>query len=156
MDADIRSSQPQAVQATRRFSLALLLAVAFAFAAAGCAGSPVYLLTGSDPNRPPVPSRQPTPITTVTSNLPTVGCYTNFALGLLSVDPQYGTRIADGTIGGGSGPVMWPVGYTARKSGSEVEVLDKRSRGEDARWEKERERLQAALRGPGIRPATPC
>lgn len=62
--------------------------------------------------------------TTVTSTLPLVGCYTNFASGLLEVDATYGTAITDATIGG-TRPVMWRTGYTARHAGPEVEVLDR-------------------------------
>ena len=42
--------------------------------------------------------------------------------GVLVPDPEYGTRIA------GKGPVMWPVGYTARRAGlrwGPIEVLDR-------------------------------
>ena len=44
-------------------------------------------------------------------------CYTAATTGLLTVDPVYGTAI-------GSMAVMWPLGFTGRRVGSEVEVLD--------------------------------
>ena len=61
------------------------------------------------------------------------GCYLNFAVGRLLVDPVAGTAIEQiSPHGGGIGiesahvtPVMWPTGFTGRRSGSEVEVLDR-------------------------------
>jgi hypothetical protein len=100
----------------------VLLALSLAIAAIGCAGAQVYLLTGNDPNRPLDRSRPPA--TTVTSTFPQVGCYTNFAMGLLMVDATYGTTITDGSIGG-TRPVMWPTGYTGRRAGPEVDVLNR-------------------------------
>ena len=49
-------------------------------------------------------------------------CYTSFASGELTLDAAYGTAIveSDHPI-----PVMWPDGYTGRRSGSQVEVVDK-------------------------------
>jgi hypothetical protein len=52
------------------------------------------------------------------------GCYTDFAVGLLSVDPTYGTAVKDETSNGHVVPVMWRPGYTALRVGSEVSVLD--------------------------------
>ncbi len=50
-----------------------------------------------------------------------VGCYTWQVDGDLVVDPIHGTAV----IGNGARtPVRWPLGYTARRAGSEVEVLD--------------------------------
>lgn len=49
-----------------------------------------------------------------------LGCYAGGEGGptaLLVVDPMYGTSF-------GGRPVMWPSGYTARRVGSEVVVLD--------------------------------
>ena len=51
----------------------------------------------------------------------TVGCYTNFALGQLVEDPASGTAIVEM---GRRTPVMWPAGYTGRRSVWEVEVAD--------------------------------
>jgi hypothetical protein len=48
------------------------------------------------------------------------GCYAGGESGMtgqLVVDPKYGTSFRDR-------PVMWPDGYTARRAGGEVEVLD--------------------------------
>ena len=87
----------------------LLLTLSIALAVAGCAGSPVTLLTG------------PNPFADASG---IGGCYTNFAVGTLVVDATYGTAITDESIGG-TGPVLWPTGYTGRRSGSEVEVVDR-------------------------------
>jgi hypothetical protein len=51
----------------------------------------------------------------------TVGCYTNFALGQLVEDPASGTAIVEM---GRRTPVMWPAGYTGRRSVWDVEVAD--------------------------------
>jgi hypothetical protein len=51
----------------------------------------------------------------------TVGCYTNFALGQLVEDPASGTAIVEM---GRRTPVMWPAGYTGRRSVWEVEIAD--------------------------------
>jgi hypothetical protein len=56
------------------------------------------------------------------------GCYLNFFVDELVVDPVNGTAVVESyTIDGQpktrSVPIMWPSGYTARRSGSEVEVL---------------------------------
>jgi hypothetical protein len=51
----------------------------------------------------------------------TVGCYTNFAVGQLVEDAASGTAIVEM---GRRTPVMWPAGYTGRRSVWEVEVAD--------------------------------
>jgi hypothetical protein len=56
------------------------------------------------------------------------GCYLNFLVDDLVVDPVNGTAVVEEyTIDGQPKsrvlPIMWPTGYTARRSGSEVEVL---------------------------------
>ena len=56
-------------------------------------------------------------------------CYTNWTTGLLVVDAKYGTAIVIESFpgdpeGGATIPVMWRPGYTGRRSGSEVVVLD--------------------------------
>ena len=63
-----------------------------------------------------------------------IGCYLSFIEGPLVVDPTYGTAIV-GSTNGPNGlenlsptPVMWPNGYQARRSGSEIEVLDQSGR----------------------------
>ena len=58
---------------------------------------------------------------------PTVkGCYAMSVTGPLVVDPEYGTAMIIEDLG--SKPfrtiVGWPQGYTARRAGSEVAVLD--------------------------------
>jgi len=44
--------------------------------------------------------------------------------GLLVVDEKYGTAIDSPQAGVAPMPVMWPLGFTGRRAGSEVEVLD--------------------------------
>ena len=56
------------------------------------------------------------------------GCYLNFLVDDLVVDPVSGTAVIEEyTIDGQPKsrvlPIMWPTGYSARSSGSEVEVL---------------------------------
>ena len=56
------------------------------------------------------------------------GCYLNFFVDELVVDPVNGTAVIesytiDGQLKSRVVPIMWPSGYTARRSGSEVEVL---------------------------------
>jgi hypothetical protein len=57
------------------------------------------------------------------------GCYLATASGRLVVDPTYGTAIigSGGTVDGLT-TVAWRPGYTARRSGSEAEVLDPQGR----------------------------
>ena len=51
------------------------------------------------------------------------GCYTTAARGgQLIVDQTHGTAIHDGSDA--PVPVMWPLGFTGRRVGSEVEVVD--------------------------------
>ena len=95
--------------ATLTVALVVLGIGAFAFAFR----SPVPLLTG-----PPHGEENTTG---------PIGCFTNHADGALIVHEQYGTAIID-TQGGGlkplATPIMWRPGFTARRSGFEVEVLD--------------------------------
>jgi len=56
------------------------------------------------------------------------GCYLNFLVDDLVIDPVSGTAVVEEyTIDGQPKsrvlPIRWPRGYTARRSGSEVEVL---------------------------------
>jgi hypothetical protein len=82
---------------------------------AGCSspaaqGKPVHLLTGVVPGY-----------------TDTGGCFTDFALGKLIVDEQYGTAISDEGAGSGQPvitPVMWRPGFSGRRAGSEIEVLN--------------------------------
>ena len=58
-------------------------------------------------------------------NPPTTGCYTSSAQGPLMVDPRYGTAIIDNDVHATAPvPVMWRLGFTGRRVGSAVEVLD--------------------------------
>lgn len=50
-------------------------------------------------------------------NIEVGGCYTTWFNGVLRADPTYGTAL--NTL-----PIAWQPGYTARKVGSEVNVLD--------------------------------
>jgi len=57
----------------------------------------------------------------VTVSHPGVGCYMSGPSGMLVKDPTYLTAFS--AWGGPAQPVAWPDGYSARLSGSEVEVL---------------------------------
>jgi hypothetical protein len=93
-----------------KVTLPFLVALVVAFA--GCTPTtPVPLLTGDNPD----------------GDLANGACYTNFASGPLVADPTYGTSIQDFTAGTEPAPVVpvrWPVGYTARQAGSEIEVVN--------------------------------
>ena len=58
----------------------------------------------------------------------TRGCYTLNFTGSLVVDPQYGTAIITDDVGaqGHRNIAVWPDGYTARRAGAEVAVLDEK------------------------------
>jgi len=68
------------------------------------------------------------PVSILTS--PRLTCFAADVAGLLVVDPTYGTAIVDNHLPSMLGlsdvpvTVAWPPGFTARRSGSEVEVLD--------------------------------
>ena len=49
-------------------------------------------------------------------------CFLSFIEGELVTDPAHGTSIVEAA--GHRWPVLWPDGYTGRRSGLEVEVLD--------------------------------
>lgn len=85
------------------FRLALVLALSLAACGASAGGDTVKLLTGD-----------PTP----------GACFTNYAQGLLIVDAHAGTAIIDGDVGGTTAAVMWRMGFTGRRAGSDVQVLD--------------------------------
>ena len=90
---------PRVPAAFRSFTaVALAAGLACCGGTAPSPGEPVALLTGVDPEV----------------------CYAGGESGLTDVlvaDPIRGTSF-------GGRPVMWPTGYTARRAGSEVEVLD--------------------------------
>jgi hypothetical protein len=96
--------------------LALTLALAFLVGLSGAAylsglsGRPVPLLTGWGALAPHDDER--------------IGCYTNFAVGQLVVDAEFGTALIED--GREAVPVMWPPGTTGRQAGSEVEVVNKK------------------------------
>jgi hypothetical protein len=88
-------------------ALVLGLTLAALVVAATFIRTPVTILTGRGSLGPLTPGM--------------VNCYTDFASGQLTVDATYGTAITDQ---GHTAPVMWPPGYTGRRAGSEVEVVD--------------------------------
>jgi hypothetical protein len=90
-------------------ALAFLVGLAGAAYLSGLSGRPVPLLTGWGALGPREAGE--------------VRCYTNFAVGQLVVDAEFGTALIED--GREAVPVMWPPGHTARESGSEVEVLDR-------------------------------
>lgn len=100
------------VRAMRMPGMSIRFMLAIAVGVAGCASNPpAPLSTGNDPDGMAFNG----------------ACYTNFASGTLIADPVYGTRIQDLTAMTEPAPIvpiMWPVGYTARHSGSEIEVLN--------------------------------
>ena len=95
------------------FGLAIALGVAVGVAVVGL---PVTILTGSGG----IPSN-------TTSSYG--GCYTDFIVGELVTDPTYGTAVIEHDPSGRnpdhSYPVMWLPGDTGRRSGSEIEILDR-------------------------------
>ncbi|MDQ1543748.1 MAG: hypothetical protein QOK08_1386 [Actinomycetota bacterium] len=90
-------------------ALAFLVGLAGAAFLSGLSGRPVPLLTGWGALGPREDGA--------------VRCYTNFAVGQLVVDAEFGTALIEGERA--PVPVMWPPGHTGRQSGTEVEVLDK-------------------------------
>jgi hypothetical protein len=92
----------------RRGRAATALALALCLTgcgAAGPSGDRVQLITGVPPG------------------MASGGCYTNFAVGPLIIDPTYGTAATDEN-GGGTTPVVWRPGFTGRRVGSEIVVRD--------------------------------
>jgi hypothetical protein len=91
-------------------------ALALALILAGCASTPapslppgaVYLLTWSP------------------ASSDATGCYTLPHQGGTSVDPTYGTEltVTSSVLASGTYVLAWPQGYTARRVGDEVQVLD--------------------------------
>jgi hypothetical protein len=67
-------------------------------------GEPVQLLTGGQP-------------------FDRATCETYFAVNWMIVDPRYGTAVIDSNLNMAI-PVMWRPGFTGRRSGSDVVVLD--------------------------------
>jgi hypothetical protein len=91
-------------------ALAFLIGLAGAAFLSGLSGRPVPLLTGWGPLAPQDDDK--------------TGCYTNFAVGQLVVDAEFGTALIE--AGREAVPVMWPPGTTGRQVGSQVEVINKR------------------------------
>lgn len=75
----------------------------FALALAACVpGGPVALTINSSPG----------------------GCFLSFTVGTLVVDPAAGVAIAQEGVDKSTIAVAWPKGFTGRKSGDQVEVLN--------------------------------
>ena len=91
-------------------AVAFLVGLAGAAYLSGLSGRPVPLLTGWGPLGPHDDGM--------------VGCYTNFAVGQLVVDAEFGTALIED--GRDTVPVMWPPGTTGRQAGSEVEVVNRK------------------------------
>lgn len=88
----------------RRAAVALVLPPALVLALAACTSGPVSLTTAGDSG--------------------TVGCYLANTTGMLIPDAQAGTAIVSEDMGQTTVPIRWPQGYTGRRSGDQVEVLD--------------------------------
>ena len=83
-------------------ALALVLPLAVALSA--CAGESVALTTAGESA--------------------SIGCYLANTTGMLITDTAAGTAIVSEDMGQTTVPVRWPGGYTGRRSGGQVEVLD--------------------------------
>lgn len=91
--------------------LTVLLWVVLGCGSPAPSGDPVELATGVHPE---LPERSDG----------IIGCRTFYNVGLLIVDPEYGTAAEDSR--GGVRPLIWPVGYAAlRLAAGEVVVLDR-------------------------------
>jgi hypothetical protein len=99
----------------RRAAMIAMLALVLVGCGSGASGGTVALTTGV----PPILRD---------TNGNAAGCYTDFAVGQLVVDPKYGTAIADTTTMAGSQPVTTPVawrpGFTAIRVNDQVQVRD--------------------------------
>jgi hypothetical protein len=84
------------------------LALALLFTVAAC---------GADP----VPG-EPVALLSASGN---PGCYAATTTGMLIVDPEAGTAIVSEDMGKTTVRVRWPEGYSGRRSGDQVEVLDR-------------------------------
>lgn len=82
--------------------MALILPLALALAA--CAGGSVALATAGESA--------------------SIGCYAANTTGMLVPNAGAGTAIVSEDMGQTTVPVRWPGGYTGRRSGDQVEVLD--------------------------------
>lgn len=90
------------------------------------------------------------PVPLLTGDGTGAGCYLSFLVDDLVVDPVNGTAVIeeytkDGVPGSRALPIMWPTGYTARRSGSEVEVLS--ANGHGVARTGERYRIQGGYSG---------
>ena len=69
-----------------------------------------------------------TSVTIATADLPYGGCYTSATSGDLVTDPTSGVAIIEGGQGAADArrmAVIWPLGWTGRRSSNQVEILDK-------------------------------
>lgn len=87
----------------KRAMVALFPLLALTFALAACVGEPVALMHDSEH----------------------LGCFVANTTGLLVPDATAGTAIVQEDMAKITAPVLWPMGYTARRSGDQVEVLDR-------------------------------
>jgi len=107
---------PWGVAAVRRVTTTLALALFLL----GC-GSAAPVGKSAAPSDKPSEAPQGGPVELLTG---VDSCWAGGAWGsegLLVADPEYGTRF-------GGKPAMWPVGYTGRRVGSEVAVVDQAGR----------------------------
>jgi len=102
-----------------------LIAALMALIAIGClAGA-----SPSDPFKSSEPSESMAPVRLLTGVPANMGdgdgCFTNAIEGELTVDPKYGTAIVTTTPPEGlTATIAWRPGFTGRRVGSEIEVLD--------------------------------
>jgi hypothetical protein len=88
-------------------SMTAMWLIALAPALQGCAllSQPVALAVRDDPFTP--------------------ACHTSFTVGTLVPDAKMGTAIVqDADQGGGTIPIRWPAGFTGRRVGGVIEVLN--------------------------------
>jgi hypothetical protein len=137
------SGHAPALLQTRGVMMRVAAALVLALVIVGCGSAgdpdqngPVGSPIPSGPSDHPVPSgpsdhpvQRSDPVQLVTG-FPTMigdngGCFTDSAAGPLLVDPKYGTAIIDTDVHStGPVPVAWRLGFTGRRVGSEIEVLD--------------------------------
>ena len=76
----------------------------------------------STTGRSPIPaSLAPDVVILLSAAQAVVGCPANVVEGMLGVDDSAGTAIVDA---GARTPIRWPYGYSGRRTGSQVEILD--------------------------------
>ena len=96
--------------------------LALTFGLVGCAS----LLIAPSPAPPTAPPGEPVELLTGVMPFDEDECVVDDLVAVLLVDPKYGTAVA-GTVGQRF-PVMWRPGFTGRRVGSEVVVVDPEGR----------------------------